>query len=301
MSGRGAETFASVLAECWRRPGLLARELAWRWLYGIPALAVAAGVCFHLYRITSETLAAAGVDQISLDHPWQSAAILTVAFQVVRPLLVQAALWLLPFLGLAWAIAAGVGRNLVLRACQRDIPWRLRALIGIQVARVLALAVVAALWWGSVRWSAEASTLAGVPNLPVYFSLVVAVSLGFLALWSLASWVFLVAPMFVLLEGKSLAASLSQSMRPSLARGELVGVNIAIASIRFAVAAFFTILSLLPFGVLSSTRQAPIYLWLAAVTVVYMVVSSFFQVVRLVAFVRLWMPTPSRQNQVSPS
>jgi hypothetical protein len=301
MSGRGADTLASVLAECLRRPGLLARELAWRWLYGIPALAVAAGVCFHLYRITSGTLAAAGVDQISLDHPWQSAAILTVAFQVVRPLVVHAALWSLPLLGLAWAIAAGIGRNLVFRSCQPDLPWRLRALIGIQTARVFALAVVAALWWGSVRWSAEASTLAGVPNLSVYFGLVAAFSLGFLVLWSLASWVFLVAPMFVLLEGKSLAASLSQSMRPSLARGELVGVNVAIASIRFALAAGFTVLSLLPLGVLSSTRQAPIYLWLAAVTVVYLILSSFLQVVRLVAFVRFWKPRAPRQNQVSPA
>lgn len=299
MSGRGPATLAGVAADCWRRPGMLVRELAWRWLYALPALAVVALACEHIYRVTSGTLAAAGIGQISLYHPWQSAAVVAVVFKVLRPRVMDTLLWLLPLLGFGWAIAAGVGRNLVLRYYRPELPWRPAYLTAIQALRVLALAVVAVLWWGGVRWSAGFSTVAGIPNLPVYFGLVAGFTIGFLVLWSLFSWVFLVAPMFVLLEGRSLIASLGQSIRPRSARGQLLGVNVAVATVRFAAAVVFTVLSLLPLGFVSSGQSVPLYAWLIAVTVIYMAISGYFQVVRLAAFVAFWKPMGAQQNQMA--
>ncbi len=296
MSGRAKATFAGVMAECLHRPGMLARELAWRWLYGIPALAAVAFACYHIYRVASGTLAAAGADQISLDRPWQSAATVSVVAQVLRPLVIEIVIWLLPLLGLGWAIAAGVGRNLVFRYYDPRLPWRPLALTGVQALRVIALALTVSLWWGSVRWSAAASTVAGVPNVAVYFSLVAAFSIGFLVIWSLFSWVFFIAPMFVLIEGKSLPASLIRSLRPSAAWGGLIGVNFAVSTIRFVVAVFFSMLSLVPLAFISSAHSAALYLWLVATTVLYMVVSGFFQVVRLTAFVEFWSPSAAPQN-----
>lgn len=299
MTGRGRATFAGVLAECLHRPGILARELAWRWLYGVPALAAIAFACYHIYRVTSGTLAAAGADHITLDRPWRSAATVSVVAQVLRPVIVEILIWLLPLLGLGWAIAAGWGRNLVLRYYDPSLRWRPMALTGIQALRVIALAMTVSLWWGSVRWSAEASTVAGVPNVAVYFGLVAAFSIGFLVIWSLFSWVFFVAPMFVLIEGKSLAAGLIRSLRPSSAWGGLIGVNFVVSTIRFVVALFFTVLSLVPLVVISSAQSVFLYVWLVATTVLYMVVSGFFQVVRLAAFVEFWTPAPTPQNQVT--
>lgn len=301
MSERGAATFAGVVAECWRRPGLLLRELVWRWLYGIPALAVVALACYHIYRVTYGALQAAGAGQVSLDTPWQSAAIVAAVVPTVRPVIVGIAVWLLPLLGLGWAMAAGFGRNVVFRRYDPGLPWRPAALSCIQAMRVVALALTVALWWGSVRWSAAASTVEGIPNVPVYFALVAAFSFAFLVIWSLSSWVFSIAPLFLLVEGKSLGACLVRSFQPSAATGRLVGVNVAVALIRLGLAMFAMFLSVLPLGFLSSAQSTLLYLWLAAVTVMYLVVSGFFQVVRLAAFVRFWRPAESRQNQVPQS
>jgi hypothetical protein len=289
------------MAECWRRPGLLARELAWRWLYGIPALAAVAVACYHIYSVTEGTLQAAGASRISLEHPWHGAAVVSVVAGLISPMVTKIALWLLPLLGLGWAIAAGVGRNVVLRRYEPGLPWRPAAMTVIQTLRVLALAAALGLWWGGLRWSAQVSIVAGVPNIPVYFGLVAAFTIGILVLWSLCSWVFFMAPMFVLVERRSLAASLGRAMRPSSARGRLVGANVAVALLRFVVATGFTVLSLFPLGLVSTAHSLLLWLWLGGMTVAYMVVSSFFQVVRLVAFVAFWSPEAVAQNPVSQS
>lgn len=301
MSEHGAATFAGVAAECWRRPGLLMRELAWRWLYGIPALVIVAVACYHIYGVTSGALQAAGANKISLDNPWQSAAIVAAVMPMVRPVVAEMALWLLPLLGLGWAIAAGFGRNVVFRRYDPGLPWRPVALSGIQGIRVVALAATVALWWGSVRWSAAVSSVAGVPNLPVYFGLVAAFSLAFLVVWSLSSWVFSIAPLFLLVERQSLGASLRRSLRPSAATGRLVGVNVAVAIIRLGLAMVAMFLSALPLGFVSAAQSTLLCVWLAAVTAFYLVVSGFFQVVRLVAFVEFRKPAGAAQNQLSQS
>lgn len=299
MSGRGAATFAGVLAECWRRPGVLVRELAWRWIYGVLALAVVAIACLHIYRSTSSSLMAAGIGSISVDNLWQSAAITAVVAQILRPVIVVVALWLLPLLALGWVLAAGVGRNVVFRSYERGLPWRPVALCGIQAIRVLALAVTIVLWWGSVRWAASASGVAGTPNLTVYFGLVAVFTLGFLLIWLLFSWVFSIASLFVLIEGRSLGASLWRSFWPGSATGQLVRANLAVGLIRLGLVLNAVILSALPVGYISSPESVWLYAWWAAVTVLYMVVSGFFQVVRLAAFVEFWQPARPGQIQVA--
>lgn len=298
MSGRGEPTFAGIVAECWRRPGLLARELAWRWLYGIPALAVVACACYHIYLVTAGALQAAGAGQVSLTTPWQSAATVAALMPVVRPVIADTALWLVPLLGLGWAVAAGFGRNIVFRCYDPSLPWRPIGLSCIQAIRAIALAATVALWWGTVRWSAAASTAAGVPNVPMYFALVAVFTLAFLVIWSLSSWVFQLAPLFLLLDRQTLGASLRRSFRPSTATARLVGVNVAVALLRLGMALFAMFLSALPLGFLSPAQSTALYVWLAAVTVLYLVVSGFFNVVRLAAFVRFWNPPETGQNRV---
>ena len=296
MSERGVPSFAQVVALCWRRPGLLARELAWRWIYGIPALTLVALACLRVYRMTSGALAAAGAGQISLGDPYQSAAIFAQVEQILRPEVKGIALWLLPQLLLGWAIASGIGRNIVFRRYEPKLPWRPVALSVVQLLRVAALAVTLALWWGSLRWSAILSSAAGMPNLPEYFVLVLIFTMAFLLLWSLSSWGLFLAPLFLLVNRQSLAESLRRSFWPGPLTGRLVGVNLAVSLIRFGLAGSTMILSLLPLPLVSSTSSIGLYLWLAAVSVLYLVASSFLQVVRLVAFFELWKAVPARQN-----
>ena len=69
---RGTQSFVHTLSACWRRPGVTALEIAWRWLYGVPALALF-GVELRkvLLAATSGTMDAAslGLDRVLLNDP----------------------------------------------------------------------------------------------------------------------------------------------------------------------------------------------------------------------------------------
>jgi len=103
----------------------------------------------------------------------------------------------------------------------------------------------------------------------------------------------------VLIERRSVAASLGRAMRPGSARARLVGANVVVAFLRFVAGACFTMLSLLPLGLVSLAQSLLLWLWLGGMTVAYMVISGFFQVVRLAAFVAFWGPEAAAQNPVS--
>ncbi len=301
MSERGGPSFATAVALCRRRPGLLVREFAWRWFYGIPALAAVAVACFHIYRTTRGALLAAGAGRISLVEPYRSAVIFARSEQILRPHVTAAALWLLPLLGLGWAAASGVGRNVVFRAYEPGLAWRPVALSCVQLLRVVALAATLVLWWGSIRWSAATSTVAGVPNLPVYFALAAGFTIAYLLLWSLSSWVLSIAPLFLLVERFGIIRSLRRSILPGPITGRLVGINLAVAAIRLALAVAAMVLSVVPMAFAGSPESIGLYLWWGGVTVLYLVISGFFQVVRLVAFLELWNAAPNGQNTATPS
>lgn len=295
MNGGGVMSFAGVVATCTRRPGLLLRELVWRWIYGIPALAILALACLHIYSQTAGALHAAGVANISPGNPWQSAAIVAMVVQILRPFIQSIALWLLPLLGLGWAIASGIGRNIVFRSYQPGLPWQPVALSCVQGIRIILLAIMAGLWWHCVRWSAAVTATGGAPDLAAYFALVAVFTLVFLLIGSAFNWVFFVTPLFLLVEKRSLGASLLRSFRPSAVAGRLLGINLAIAFARLGLALAAMCFSALPFVIFPASQSAWLYLWAAVVTVLYMVGSGFLQVVRLAALIEFWKPVRTAQ------
>ena len=110
---RGTQSLLHICAACWRRPGLLSRELLWRWGFGIPAAAI-------LYHQGARIAASVSLNQeslsnLSLSDPLAAGQQLTVAAATITPFLVRAALWLGPLLAVAWAVASGLGRSAVLQ------------------------------------------------------------------------------------------------------------------------------------------------------------------------------------------
>src|SRR5271165_232319 len=117
---RGTQSLVHTLGDCWMRPSLLALEVAWRWLFGIPAL-------WLIYREATKILAAAplestGILQFSLQDPWKAAVVLSDTAAVLMPLVERLAVWLVPLLAVGWAVASGLGRSLVLRRYDPTLP-----------------------------------------------------------------------------------------------------------------------------------------------------------------------------------
>ena len=80
---RGTQSLLQIQAQCWRRPGLIARELAWRWGFGIPALLV----LFTCGRLLLATLFAAhtGIEDFSLQQPVAAAQIIRASYDAILP------------------------------------------------------------------------------------------------------------------------------------------------------------------------------------------------------------------------
>src|SRR5665213_927856 len=109
---RGTQSFLGTLARCWHRPSLLGLELLWRWGLGIPVIGL---LVWEAARILSAvSLAHTGIYQFSLIDTVAAAQILSATADVLLPRVLDVARWLLPALAIAWAVASGLGRSLVL-------------------------------------------------------------------------------------------------------------------------------------------------------------------------------------------
>jgi hypothetical protein len=284
----GTQSFVHVLSECWSRPSLLALELLWRWLLGVPLLALLAFEGFQVYAAVSSQLATAGIDQFSIVDPTRAAEIASGVYAVIAPPIVRTALWLVPVTVLAWAIVSGIGRTAVLRRYDPSLPRRPFTLTLLQLLRLLFLGGSLAFWFAAIQWSANYALAGDEPNLVVYCALVICLSLGIFTLWALVSWVFSIAPLLILLENRSVGSSLLRSLRLGPLTGKLVEVNLIMGIIKLALVVLAMVFSAIPLPFASNMEGPPLYAWWVVVSVLYLIASDFFQVARLVAFIQFW-------------
>lgn len=283
---RGTQSLVHMVGACWRRPGLLALELLWRWGFAIPALAI---VGYEGAKVLARVpLKQAGIFNISLLDPLAAAQIVSNALAVLLPPVLEVARWLAPALAIAWAIVSGLGRSLVLKRLDPAMRFAPVTLILLQLLRIVALAGALAGWWFALRWAAN-STLSGAdPNLIGYSAWVICLSLGIFTLWAMVSWILSIAPMIAMLEGAGVLRSLTRSLRLGPLTGKLVEVNLALSIVKLALIVLATFLSATPVLFSESAGGTPLYLWWAGASVLYCAVSDFFQVARLAVFVQLW-------------
>ena len=107
------------------RPSLTLIEVAWRWLFGIPVLAV----CWAAGRRILDVLPldSAGVNNIDSRNPWVAAVQLTDAWTLYRPHVLAVLPTVAWPAALAWVVLSGLGRNLVLKRMEPTLPIRAAA------------------------------------------------------------------------------------------------------------------------------------------------------------------------------
>jgi hypothetical protein len=283
---RGTQSLVYMLGGCWHRPGLLALELMWRWGFGIPALALLA---YEGARVLARVpLSQTGIQNFSLLDPFTAAQLVRGTIAQLLPPVLAIALWLAPLLAIAWAAASGLGRSLLLKRLDPAMhfdPW---TMILLQLLRIVAYAAVLLGWWFALRWAAN-STLGGdEPNMVAYCAWLICLSLGTFTLWALVSWIFSIAPMIAMLRGRGVFGSLGGSLHLGPLTGKLVEVNLVLSIVKLALVVLAMVFSAIPLPFTTSMTGTPLYLWWAAVTVLYMAASDFFQVARLAVFVEFW-------------
>jgi hypothetical protein len=270
------------------RPSLTALEVAWRWLFGAPLLAI----CWvQARRILSDLPPEyTGLNTLDPSNPWVSSLKLAAAWDMYRPHVVGVLQWLAPIAAIAWIVLSGIGRNIVLRRMDPRLPFRPFALIALQAAWLFVLVVTGWAWFRCVGWAAATRIGTGdEPDLVGYTIWVIVLTLGFFTLWAFVSWVVTIAPMLVLLEDCNPAKALARSLKLGKPfTGKLVEINLVMGIVKLALLVVAMVFSsvLIPFG--EEIGAGALHLEWVIVSIFYFIASDYFQVVRLKGFVEFW-------------
>ncbi len=293
-------TFFDVVAACWRRPGLLMLELAWRWAAGGFLAAVYGVEVERIAQATGAAITSTGLFNASLEATIQDPTQLSVAMAstlaILKPWVMHAALGLAPLALFTWVGAFALGRTALLRRWDPALPSRGWLLAVCEAVRLLALVAFSALWYAALQWSARialgpASEAAAAgtgaqadPNLVLYCALVISITVGLFSLWSVLSWSLLAAPLVALVEQCSFGRGFVRAIEVRRVRGRLVEVNLAMAVIKVGLVVLAVVLSATPLPFESIMQGWPLYAWWAFVTLLYLAASDFFKLARLFAF-----------------
>src|ERR1700733_8551275 len=108
---RGTQLLVEHLGVVLGRPALIAIEIGWRWLFGIPFLFLCARQIEKI--LAAYPLEDSGFNSIDTQNPWSAATQLAGVFTYYAPHVLAALRWLLPA-SLAWIFISGLGRSLLL-------------------------------------------------------------------------------------------------------------------------------------------------------------------------------------------
>lgn len=270
------------------RPSLLAIEVGWRWVFGIPFLAI----CWMRMQqiLTALPPEASGLNAVDAQNPWVAVVQVDHAWTLYEPHAIAALRWIVPVAGLAWAVVSGLGRNLVLKRMEPRLRFRPMKLIVLQAAFLVGLGVTCWGWLRCVEWAAATHiTPTGEPDLVGYSMWVIFLTLGFYTAWALVSWPLSIAPLLVLLEDRSAVSSLRQSLRLGKAfTGKVVEINMVMGIVKLALIVLAMVFSAAPLPFSDELGGGTLHVVWAASAVFYLVASDYFHVVRLKGFVEFW-------------
>jgi len=289
---RGTQSLVGQMGWIWAHPLITAIEIGWRWVFGIPFLAVCWMEAQRVFAALPPE--AAGVNAINAQNPWQAALQLARVWELYQPHVNASLRWLTPAAAVVWILVSGVGRGLVLKRLDPELAARLGmrpfAMMALQAGWLAVLGAVWLGWLRSMAWvSATHITMGGEPDLVGYAFWAVFLSLGFFTAWALVSWPLTIAPVVMLLEGRSAIAALGQSLRlGKVFTGKLVEINLVMGIVNLALIVLAMVLSAAPLPFSDELGADALHAITALAVVFYLVASDYFQVVRLKGFVEFW-------------
>jgi hypothetical protein len=297
---RGTQSLVDQMGWVFSRPKLTAFEIAWRWIFGIPFLAV----CWVQAQKILVTLPpeSAGLSSIDPQNPWLAATQLAHLWALYQPHVESVVRWLAPTAALAWVVASGLGRSLVLRRLDMvpatRLPFRPLPMIVLQAAWLVLMGATCWAWFRSLGWVAATHiTSAGEPDLIGFSIWLIFLSLGFFTVWALVSWPLSIAPILMLAENRSAISSLGQSLRLGKAfTGKLVEINLVMGIVKLALIVLAMVFSAAPLPFSDQLGGDALHVVWAASIVFFLVASDYFQVVRLRGFLEFWRTYRGRKS-----
>ena len=289
---RGTQLLVEHMSSVVRRPSLVAVEIAWRWLFGIPFLLI----CSHQAQaiLAAYPLESSGFNAVDTQNPWVAAGQLAGVFSYYAPHVAVVLRWLLPVEAIAWIVISGLGRAFLLSrllpAAHTRRRFRPFTVMSLQAVWLGMLAVIFWGWLCAMRWVvATHITIAGEPNLIGFFVWTIFLSLGFFTAWALLSWTASFAPLLALLQNRSAFSALAATLalgKPFISK--LAEINLVLGIVKLALLVVAMVFSAAPLPFSDELGAGAMHLVYAASAVFFLVSNDYFQVVRLEAFLEFW-------------
>jgi hypothetical protein len=285
---RATQKLVDQMGWVFNRPSLVALEVAWRWVFGLPFLLIC-------WRQARQILAAlppqsTGLSDIDKQNPWTAAVQLADVWARYEPSVAHALTWIVPAAVCFWIVISAVGRSLVLRRLDSELRFRPASMIALQAGSLLVLGLVFFCWFRSMQWIAATHiSPSGEADLIGYFIWAIFLSLGFFSLSALVSWPFAVAPLLMLCEKRSATSALLESFR--LGReftGKLLEINLVMGIVKLALVVLAMVFSAAPLPFSDQLGPDAMHVVWAGATIFYLVAGDYFQVVRLKSFLEFW-------------
>lgn len=271
-----------------RHPAVVATEVGWRWLFGIPFLLVCRVRLDHI--LTVLTPQDSGLTNIDPSNPWIATGGLSRAMVRYMPLVAHELRWLVPAAALVWIIVSGIGRSLTLKIAEPGMRFRPFAMMGLQTVWLAFFGGVCWGWFHCVRWAAATHFVANTePDLIGFAIWLILLSLGFFTVWALLGWIVSVAPVLMLEEDCSAFSALRTTAR--LGRpftSELVEIGMVMGIVNLALMVVAMVLSAAPLPFSDQLGAEALHIVWAGATVFYLIAHDYFQVVRIKCFMRFW-------------
>ncbi len=285
---RGTQTLVDQMGWMIRRPAIVAVEVAWRWLFGVPFLLACRASLQHVVAQLSP--GEAGLRNIDAQNPWIAAGQLSRAFAKYEPLVVHELRWLIPIAVLAWIVISSIGRNLALKQMDARVRLRPLAMMVLQTAWLALFGSVCWGWFRAVSWAAAAHFPAGAePDLIGLSIWLIFLSLAFFTVWALLGWIVSVAPVLMLLEGRSAVSALGMTTRLGKTfTSELFEIGMVMGIVNLALIVLAMVLSAAPLPFSDQLGADALHVVWAGAAVFYLVAHDYFQLVRLKCFVEFW-------------
>ncbi len=281
---RGTQLLVEHMGGIFRRPSLIAIEVGWRWLFGIPFLLV----CWQQAQqiLAANPLESSGFNSIDTQNPWVAAIQISNVIAFYEPHVLLVLRWLLPAAAALWIVLSGLGRGFLLKRMDAGMRFRPFTTMVAQGAWLGLFALAVWGWLRSMRWVAATHiNVAGEPDLVGYFIWAIFLSLGFFTAFALTSWPLSIAPILALREKRSLATALRESLKLGKSfTGKLVEINLVLGIVKLALIVVAMVFSAAPLPFSDELGSGSLQMISAASVVFYFVANDFFQVVRLEAF-----------------
>ena len=267
-----------------RHPAIVAVEVGWRWLFGIPFLLVCWSRLQHIFTVLSPE--DAGLSNLNAQNPWIAAGQLSRASWQYQPLVAHELRWLAPIAVAVWIVVSGLGRNLALKRMEPRLPMRPLRMMALQAAWLAVFGGVCWGWFRSVSWAASVRfTGSNEPDLIGFSIWLIFLSLAFFTVWALAGWIVSVAPVLMLLEDRSAASALRESLhlgKPFTA--ELVEIGMVMGIVNLALMVVAMVFSAAPLPFSDQLGGDALHVVWSAAAIFYLVAHDYFQLVRLKCF-----------------